>query len=161
MPLALQQLGGWESREVVEAYVMYARECFARFGDRVKYWFTHNEPIVPVEGGYLYDFHYPNIVNFQRAVQVAFHSILASAQRFRPTMRVGMGEDRDHSQPDTLLSAQPASGGSARSQMGGSLLQPFLLDPSVKGEFPEELVNLLAETNHLPKVEQGTRRRFA
>jgi 6-phospho-beta-glucosidase len=33
--------------------------------DKVKKWFTHNEPIVPIEGGYLYDFHYPNHVNFR------------------------------------------------------------------------------------------------
>jgi hypothetical protein len=29
----------------------------------VKKWFTHNEPIVPIEGGYLYDFHMFKRVN--------------------------------------------------------------------------------------------------
>nr|WP_256924556.1 hypothetical protein [Enterococcus sp. 10A9_DIV0425] len=27
--------------------------CFELFGSKVKKWFTHNEPIVPVEAGYL------------------------------------------------------------------------------------------------------------
>ncbi|MDA4349048.1 family 1 glycosylhydrolase, partial [Escherichia coli] len=49
--------GGWENREVVEAFGRYAQTCFTLFGNRVKHWFTFNEPIVPVEGGYLYDFH--------------------------------------------------------------------------------------------------------
>ena len=60
MPMALQAKGGWLNRETVDAYVNFAKTCFNLFGDRVKYWFTHNEPIVPVEGGYLYNFHYPN-----------------------------------------------------------------------------------------------------
>lgn len=46
----------------------------------MKKWFTHNEPIVPVEGGYLYDFHYPNKVDFKEAVQVGFHTMLSSAR---------------------------------------------------------------------------------
>jgi len=46
----------------------------------IKKWFTFNEPIVPVEGGYLYDFHYPNVVDFKRAVQVAYNTTIASAK---------------------------------------------------------------------------------
>lgn len=67
MPMALQKIGGWVNRETVDAYENYARTCFRLFGGRVKKWFTHNEPIVPVEGGYLYDFHYPNKVDFKEA----------------------------------------------------------------------------------------------
>ena len=33
-------------------------------------WFTHNEPIVPVEGGYLYGWHYPDKVNLKEGIQV-------------------------------------------------------------------------------------------
>ncbi|SPU05794.1 mannoside-phospho-beta-d-glucosidase [Bacillus spizizenii] len=56
MPMELQKNGGWVNRETVDAYENYAKTSFRLFGDRVKKWFTHNEPIVPVEGGYLYDF---------------------------------------------------------------------------------------------------------
>src|SRR5699024_12551964 len=80
MPLELQKEGGWENRAVVDAYEAYAKEAFRLFGDRVKKWFTFNEPIVPVEGGYLYDFHYPNVVDFKRATQVAYHTISAHAK---------------------------------------------------------------------------------
>lgn len=50
MPMAMQEIGGWENREVVDAYARYAKICFELFGDRVLHWFTFNEPIVPVEG---------------------------------------------------------------------------------------------------------------
>ena len=35
---------------------------------------------MPVEGGYLYDFHYPNVVDFLCAVTVGYHTILAHSK---------------------------------------------------------------------------------
>lgn len=46
MPTYLFRRGGWESREVVEAYAYYAEMEFREFSGEVKYWFTFNEPIV-------------------------------------------------------------------------------------------------------------------
>ena len=44
MPFALvQKYNGFYSREVVNFYVNYAKTCFTRFKDRVKYWITFNE----------------------------------------------------------------------------------------------------------------------
>ena len=46
LPLALQvQHDGWLNKDViVPVFTEYARICFTRFGDRVKYWITLNEP---------------------------------------------------------------------------------------------------------------------
>ncbi|MBD6017937.1 glycoside hydrolase family 1 protein, partial [Salmonella enterica subsp. enterica serovar Enteritidis] len=40
MPMVMQEKGGWENRDVVEAFGRYAQTCFTLFGDRVKHWFT-------------------------------------------------------------------------------------------------------------------------
>ena len=48
-------------------------------GIKSKKWFTHNEPIVPVEAGYLYQLHYPEESNMKHAIQVGFNEALASA----------------------------------------------------------------------------------
>lgn len=46
-PLFLQEsYGGWLSENIVDDFVAYAKTCFSEFGDRVKIWFTVNEPIV-------------------------------------------------------------------------------------------------------------------
>ena len=34
---------GWSNRELIGFFERYARTCFERFGDRVKYWLTFNE----------------------------------------------------------------------------------------------------------------------
>lgn len=60
--------------------MLFARKAFELFGKKVKYWTTFNEPIVPVEGGYLYDFHYPCKKDMKLAVQVAYNTILAHAK---------------------------------------------------------------------------------
>ncbi|XP_076816813.1 uncharacterized protein LOC143462503 [Clavelina lepadiformis] len=45
LPQALQDdFGGFNSSEIIDHYVNYADFCFRTFGDRVKYWFTFNEP---------------------------------------------------------------------------------------------------------------------
>lgn len=38
-----EELGGWHTRKIVDAFEHYCRVCFEQFGDRVKYWLSINE----------------------------------------------------------------------------------------------------------------------
>lgn len=155
MPMALQEKGGWLNRETVDAYVAFAQTCFTLFGDRVKKWFTHNEPIVPVEGGYLYQFHYPNEINMKHAVRVGFHETLASAKAIKVYHEMNLGGEigiilnltpsypRDENDPEDVKAAQIADAFFNRS----------FLDPAVKGTFPEELVTIVKELDMVPAME--------
>ncbi|WP_430599204.1 glycoside hydrolase family 1 protein [Enterococcus sp. AZ079] len=155
MPMALQEKGGWLNRETVDAYVAFAQTCFTLFGDRVKKWFTHNEPIVPVEGGYLYQFHYPNEINMKHAVQVGFHETLASAKAIKVYHEMNLDGEigiilnltpsypRDENDPEDVKAAQIADAFFNRS----------FLDPAVKGTFPEELVTIVRELDMVPAME--------
>ena len=44
LPVKLQQLGGFSNSIIVNFFEAYAKLLFERFGDRVKYWITINEP---------------------------------------------------------------------------------------------------------------------
>ena len=156
MPLVLQEQGGWESREVVAAYARYADTCFALFGDRVKHWFTFNEPIVPVEGGYLYDFHYPNVVDFRRAATVAYHTMLAHAQAVQHYRQRQQGGEIGiilNLTPSYPRSANPADVQAAN--IADLLFNRSFLDPALRGSYPEELVALLKSHGQLPDCQPG------
>ena len=43
LPVWVDELGGWKSRDTVERFEHYCRVCFENFGDRVKYWLSLNE----------------------------------------------------------------------------------------------------------------------
>ena len=44
LPQALvDSYGGWESAEIIDDYVTYAKTLFQNWGDKVKYWITLNE----------------------------------------------------------------------------------------------------------------------
>ncbi|MCY7892319.1 glycoside hydrolase family 1 protein [Bacillus vallismortis] len=151
MPMELQKSGGWANRETVDAYENYAKSSFRLFGDRVKKWFTHNEPIVPVEGGYLYDFHYPNKVDFKEAVQVGFHTMLSSAraiQAYREMKQDGKIGIILNLTPSYPRSSHPAD--VKAGEIADAFFNRSFLDPSVKGEFPKGLVEILKSEGFVP-----------
>lgn len=79
MPAYLFRRGGWESREVVEAYASFARAAFAEFGQEVTHWFTFNEPIVEPQQRFTNAAWYPYEANFAKARRVQYGITLAHA----------------------------------------------------------------------------------
>ena len=151
IPYALQAKGGWENKETAYAFRDYAEKCFELFGDLVDTWFTFNEPIVPVEAGYLADFHYPAKVDLKAAVQVAYHTQLASSlaveacHRLNPEHRISVILNLTPAyprsdQPEDIKAARIAELFQAKS----------FLDPSVKGYYPEELIDILKAHDLIP-----------
>ena len=162
MPMVMQEKGGWENREVVEAFGRYAQTCFTLFGNRVKHWFTFNEPIVPVEGGYLYDFHYPNVVDFKRAATVAYHTVLAHSTAVRAYR--GANHDGEIGVVLNLTPSYPRSQNPAdvkAAHYADLLFNRSFLDPVLKGEYPADLVELLKEYDQLPACQPGDRQLIA
>lgn len=81
IPWGVQERGGWENRETVSAFSFFAETAFRLFGDRVRHWFTFNEPIVVPYIAYLGgDALYPNVIDMQRGMTVAYHTALAHAE---------------------------------------------------------------------------------
>ena len=145
MPMVMQEKGGWENREVVEAFGRYAQTCFTLF-----------EPIVPVEGGYLYDFHYPNVVDFKRAATVAYHTVLAHSTAVRAYRAGNYGGEIGvilNLTPSYPRSQHPADVKAAHH--ADLLFNRSFLDPVLKGEYPADLVELLKEYDQLPTCQPG------
>lgn len=82
MPLYLSQnYGGWNNRKLVDFYLKFAKTCFKRYKNKVKYWLTFNEincikHHVFVSAGIVEENH-PNLE--QVRWQSAHHQFVASA----------------------------------------------------------------------------------
>lgn len=148
--------GGWESRHVVELFVGFAQQCFKLFGDRVKDWVVHNEPMVVVDGEYLYQFHYPKLVDGKKAVQVAYHLNLATAKTIQ-VYRQGGYDGRI----GTVLNLTPTYAASEEpdDQVAANFAElwnnKLFLEPAVYGHFPEELEEVLKKDGVLWQTEPG------
>lgn len=155
MPLTLQEHGGFENREVVNLYAKYAYKMFELYGDKVKKWFTFNEPVVVAEGGYLYEFHYPAIVDFKRAVQVAYNMNIASALAVKAYRE--LKQDGDIGIILNLTPSYPRDENNKEdlkaSHICDLIFNRSFLDPAVRGEFPIDLINLLKEYDLTPNCE--------
>ena len=53
LPQWAQELGGWKNDEIQEWYLSYAKAVVKKLSDRVKYWFTFNEPQMFIMMGYV------------------------------------------------------------------------------------------------------------
>ena len=136
--------GGWESKHVVDLFAGFAKQAFQLFGDRVKHWFTHNEPMVVVEGEYLYQFHYPQIVDGKKAVQVAYNLQLASSKAIAAFKKLQLKDAKIgiilNLTPLYPASQEPEDVQAAR--YADLFSNRLFMDASVNGAFPQELVEL-------------------
>lgn len=157
MPWWLMEKGGWETRESVEKFAFYAKTAFEEFGDLVTRWTTFNEPIVHVECGYLYKFHYPAIVDFKRAVQVGYHTLMAHVRAVEEFRKIAIPQG----EIGIILNITPAYSRSQEpadvlAQKNADLLNlNSFLDPAVLGYVPDALIELLAEHQLSPETQAG------
>ena len=153
LPLAEFAKGGWESREVVEDYALFAKTCFQLFGDRVKYWFSHNEPIINVVCGYLEDYHFPNVVDCQRAMTVMHNLNISTARAVEEYRTLGLDGQIGvilNLSPHYPRSQNPADVRAAK--IAELFHSHSFLRPAVKGEYPVELLELLRDHDIMPEM---------
>ena len=86
LPQALQDLGGWANRDIVEQFTAYASLLYQRYGDRVSRWITLNEPYVFTMMGHRQGVMAPGISSYPITARAVHHAMLAhgrAVQAFR------------------------------------------------------------------------------
>ena len=148
MPTYLFRRGGWESREVVEAYAHYARVAFRTFGKEIRCWFTFNEPIVEPDNRYEGGEWYPQLHSFERARAVQYNISIAHCLAVReyraakaeglmlPDSRIGMISC--FTPPYTREDPSPADLEAVRITDG--IRNRWWLDLVTKGELPADIL---------------------
>lgn len=158
MPLWAQNLGGWESNEVIDKYLEYVEVVYKEFADKVDFIATMNEPIVPVIGGYVHKFHWPLVKDYKRAFQAGFGTILAHAKavnlfndKYRSTAKAKIGVVINVNPPIAGTGINPSPEDVKAAKMLDMLHNDSMLLPMTKGYFPKGLKEFLVEHNLLPK----------
>lgn len=145
LPQYWQDEGGWLNPAVADAYVRFARVCFDRLGDRVRYWATFNEPKWFVASGYLIGNYPPGLNDPQLAIRAAFNVMYASAccvQVFR--------DGRFQGEIGIVHSFSPVDGidetleTRIAMRYADNYCNNWIMDTAAKGEIP---IDLLADLN--------------
>jgi beta-glucosidase len=76
LPQALQDQGGWASRDIALRFADYAAVVGEALGDRVERWITVNEPLVVTDLGYRVGVHAPGLADAAAAAATTHHLLL-------------------------------------------------------------------------------------
>lgn len=134
---------GWSSRKVVDLYTRYAEIAFERYGDRVKQWFTFNEPIVIQTRCYLDAIRWPHEQNTKKWMLWNYHKVLASAQAVAVYHEKGYeGRIGCVLNPEMVYARSSSPEDQNAQKMYDLFFNRIFFDPMVKGHYPDELITL-------------------
>lgn len=80
LPQALETLGGWKNRKIIDWFAAYAEVCALAFGDRVKKWIVLNEPMAVAGLGYTTGLHAPGKNSITNFLPVVHHLAMCQAE---------------------------------------------------------------------------------
>lgn len=159
MPQALQDKGGWLSREVTDRFADYAQIVAKRLGDRAEHWAMLNEPSVVSIFGYGLGGHAPGLTGRANAVAAQHHQNLAQGKALQALRAMGNLRWK----LGTVLSLQPAVpvGGLEENRpaaaMWDAVWNRASLDPLLRGRYPDLLeddYDLVQQTGDLAQIRQ-------
>jgi beta-glucosidase len=157
LPQALQDLGGWESRETADRFADFAHVVAGAIGDEVGTWITLNEPWVSSFMGYGTGEHAPGITSLDAALRAAHHLHLAHGKALQ-VLRAGLPSGAQVGITLNLSPVRPVTGEpedvAAATRLDGYLNRWFL-DPIRRGSYPEDLLGHFASLGSAPPVEDG------
>ncbi|MBP8136870.1 MAG: beta-glucosidase [Candidatus Eisenbacteria bacterium] len=141
LPQALDEKGGWGSRDTVDAFVAYADVLSRRLGDRVKHWITHNEPWCVATLGHEQGAHAPGRRDAAEALRVAHH-LLLSHGRAVPVLRANSA-GAEVGLTTMMTAAEAASDSDAdrdAARQFDGLFNRWFLDPLQLGWYPADVI---------------------
>jgi beta-glucosidase len=139
LPAALNDRGGWLSRDVAFWFADYADLMVSALGDRVALWATLNEPWVVADAGYLHGVHAPGLRSPEAAARAAWNLLRAHGAGVQALRAGGAGAVGlvVNLEPKVPASDRPADvAAAARSE---AYWNRQFLDPALLGTVPEEL----------------------
>lgn len=162
MPNALFIKGGWENRDIVNAFQNYARICFEAFGDRVKYWTTINEPSFDSICCYVAGNYPPNVHDVGRRWKALYHMMLTSAATVKLYHDMGLngaiGVVSDSYSIETLKKNDAYEKAAYHAEL---FYNRCVNDVAVNGVIPEDLIAKISEDHDVSYILEEDKKIFA
>ncbi len=156
LPQALQDQGGWDNRETIDAFVDYAELMFKEFAGKIKFWITLNEPwCISYLSNYL-GVHAPGYKDLQLAVNVAHHLLVAHGKavlKFRELGfegQIGYAPNVEWNEP--FSNKQEDIDACKRA---GAWFIEWFFDPVFKGTYPQFMVEWFENKGASLHIEEG------
>lgn len=160
LPQALQDRGGWGSRDTAYAFADYAEVVTKRLGDRLAFCATFNEPWCIAILGHATGEHAPGLRDPQLALRVAHHLYVAHGLAL-PRLRAN-APGAEHGIVLNLTPSYPASEApedeAAAARFDG-FFNRWFLDPLLKGSYPQDLWEGYGDA--VPEIAAGDLESFA
>ena len=142
LPQALQERGGWTSRETVARFRDYAAAALEALGDRVALWITHNEPWMASFIGHLRGVHAPGLTDLGAALRAAHHLLLSHGSAVEAHRAAGVAGPIGITLnlfPTYPATDTPADRSAAKASEGYT--NRWFLDPLLRAEYPADTVS--------------------
>lgn len=161
LPGALQDLGGWANREIVNWFGDYTQVVAQRLGDRVRLWATLNEPWVFTFLGYVHGYHAPAMRDLWAGLRAVHHALLAhgeSVARMRAILpeqaRVGIVLNLAPQHPATSSEEDKAA-----AERVHAMNNALFVEPLVKGSYPALVEQMVGFA--WPSIQSGDMERIS
>lgn len=172
LPYELYKMGGWMNPQIMEWFGAYAKLAAERFSDRVKYFFTLNEPQCFIGLGFLTGEHAPGVRAPLRDTFEMAHNVLKAHGRavqmlrqygkqkltigYAPTCGMCYPETE---KPEDIEAARRALFALQEDDRNWTWNVAWWSDPVLLGHYPEE--GLKRYERYLPKMTEEDRKLIA
>jgi beta-glucosidase len=156
IPQALQDEGGWQSRDTCQRFAEYAALMYDALGDRVAWWITHNEPWIVAALGYRLGIHAPGVRDTQAELRTAHHLLVShgiAVQAYRArglTAPIGITLNLLPTYPQTDSEADARA-----AVLSDGYTNRWYLDPVFNGSYPADMLDYFGKRFSLDFIRDG------
>ncbi|XP_061162617.1 lactase/phlorizin hydrolase-like, partial [Saccostrea echinata] len=143
LPEAFNSSGGWQNESIADHFANYAKFCFQKYGDRVKFWITLNEPFVVSNQGYELGVMAPGLKGKGDRTYIVSHNLIkAHAKAYRvyenefktkQKGQVGITLNTDWQVPKNSESLADLEA----SERAINFMLGWFLNPVMRGDYPK------------------------
>ncbi|MBD0384470.1 GH1 family beta-glucosidase [Paenibacillus sedimenti] len=156
LPQTLQDCGGWENRDTIDAFVAYSEIIFREFAGRIKYWITLNEPwCISFLSNYV-GIHAPGNRDLQLAVTISHHLLIAHGRTVKRFRELGIEGQIGFAPNVTWL--EPYSNRKEdvdACRRGVAYFLEWFMDPVLLGTYPQFMLDWFAAKGVNLEIQDG------